>query len=651
MATVSINFTTSNITYQDGDSLICKFDGPFKYVDSFDSYTETTSPSATGNDYLITNIRWSKDYQTWSSWILLSEDANGNKVLPPMEFDAGSDIWLEFKFIRVSNPEPPTPNPVTLENIALNFTTDIPESDIKPPVQTLCPTGDYYKGIKIDCESKDGKLFRIYDLMGPAIQLNRELALAASEMFGWDVCYFKVAADGRTKDVILKEYSLYNVSDIKNIRVVVPDNQFPDNKIMFTPFDMNFEEGFEVHIVKEDFERAFGYCVRPEERDYLYFPLENRLYKVEEPYLYKDFMRDGVYYKANLVKWQDSQNIINTGATASEEAAVVIDDIAQNFDIFNDEKEKEFTQITKPLQYNTINIGAYDFVRSIINSKLDIQKHDINNYFTIVAKYAYDMNTIDYDSLGVMYKTKVDVKETEDRVYTFWFRTNRQVFENLPLEGSPKLINDYPSTNVPNFGMKYDTIIDGMDDNNQGILMNLQYGDTNGDKIYKTKGFEVNVNGTSYNFNKNYLEPWPQNVSSFPNLLIDADQYDQGKLVDSRKWFAGVVSISNEHQTINFNVWEMLFDPNKPAYTQQSTQLKLIFGETQEFNKQAIKNDSYYQLIGGPLQITNIRMLTELINEENQPLMLNRYTVRDNQYAEMIDNALPPLNMTREAVR
>ena len=95
----------------------------------------------------------------------------------------------------------------------------------------------------------------------------------------------------------------------------------------------------------------------------------------------------------------------------------------------------------------------------------------------------------------------------------------------------------------------------------------------------------------------------------------------------------------------------MLFDPNKPAYTQQSTQLKLIFGETQEFDKQAINNDSYYQLIGGPLQITNIRLMNELINEENQPLFLNQYTVRDNQYSRMIDNALPPLNMTRESVR
>ena len=95
----------------------------------------------------------------------------------------------------------------------------------------------------------------------------------------------------------------------------------------------------------------------------------------------------------------------------------------------------------------------------------------------------------------------------------------------------------------------------------------------------------------------------------------------------------------------------MQFDANKPAYVQQTTQLRLIFGETKEFTKQAIQPKVFYELKGSPIQLTNIRLLTELINEENQPLMLNRYTVRDNQYAKMIDNALPPLQMTREPVR
>ena len=181
------------------------------------------------------------------------------------------------------------------------------------------------------------------------------------------------------------------------------------------------------------------------------------------------------------------------------------------------------------------------------------------------------------------------------------------------------------------------------------LKINLQYGDTNGDNAYVTKGFEVFVNNQSYLFDTNYLEPWPD--QSFPNLLVDAKQYNQTQLVDSRKWFAVVLNVSNEYQTLNLNIWEMQFDATKPAYIQQTTQLRLIFGQTLEFTKQEIKPNAFYELKGWPGQLTNVRILTELINEENQPLMLNRYTVRDNQYAEMIDNALPPLKMTREPVR
>lgn len=174
-------------------------------------------------------------------------------------------------------------------------------------------------------------------------------------------------------------------------------------------------------------------------------------------------------------------------------------------------------------------------------------------------------------------------------------------------------------------------------------------GFSHGDNAYVTKGMEVLVNGDSYLFDNTYLQPWPNNT--FPNLLVDAKQYNQGIVKDSRKWFALVLNVSNEYQTMNLNLWEMQFDASKPAYVQQTTQLKLVFGETKEFDRQEIKPGAYYELKGWPGLTTNVRLLTELINEENQPLMLNRYTVRDNQYAEMIDNALPPLKMTREPVR
>lgn len=649
---IDIDFTNNNITYKDGDSLLIQFNSSFGSVDKFTSYSETTSPLPSSNDYLITSIRWSTDNLTWSPWILLPVDVNtGSKTFPTMDFPSGTDISLEFKFIRVSQPQPPVPLPLSLLNITIELDMVQTESPYNPPAATICPYGGNYSGIKVDCGDS---LFRPYPLMGTAIALYDQLSLAVSEIFGHQVCYFKTTADQRSKDFILKEYSLYNVTDVKNVRIVVPDNEFPDNAIQFTPFDMDFESPFEVQIVKEDFERAFGYCVRPEERDYLYFPLENRLYEIQSAYLFKDFMRHGTYYKVTLFKWQDKENVMRP---AGSTAAQLTDELTESFDdLFKAEDEKEFTQITKPLQYNTINIGDWDFVRSHINENLEIKKHDINNYFTIVAKYAYDLNTIEYNALGVRYKTLVNIPEDQDRVYTFWLQANRKTFVNPELK---TVVNDYP-VGSPYHGLSYDTIVDGLLEGvpdpitgvtaaNQGIKFNLQYGDTEGDGIYVTKGMEVIINSTSHQFDTNYLEPWPD--QAFPNLIVDAKQFNQKRLQLERKWFAFVVTISNNYGTANVNVWEMEFDATKPAYTQQTTQLKMLFGETQPHTKQEINPGIYYELVGAPIEFTNIRILTEMINEENQPLMLNRYTVRDNQYAEMIDNALPPLRMTRESGR
>ena len=645
MAKISVDLSTNNITYKDGDSLIVTFNGAFMSVSAFDSYSETTSPASTDNDYFITNLRWSVDNITWSPWLLLERNPDGTKNLPPMNFDSGSNVYIQLKYIRVSQPEPPVPTGLSVTNITMDISTVKTESNYIAPTPKSCPTQDYYKGIRIDCQ---GGLFRVYDLMGPAIALNRELALTVSEMFGHEVCYFKVSSDKRSKDFILKEYSLFNVTDVKNVRVVVPNNEFPDNKIQFTPFDMDFES-FEVHIVKEDFERAFGYCVRPEERDYLYFPLENRMYEIESPYLYKDFMRDGVYYKLTLRKYQDSLNIgIEPGSTAENLEL----ELVQNFDnLFKEENELEFTQITKPLQYKTISTGNFDFVRSEINESLNIKSHDINNYFTIVAKYAYDLGSIDYNALGVKYKTLVNIPETEDRVYTMWFRTNRQIFQNTEF---------VQHVNIDENGMLYDTLLSGIapgiydqvtgaTSTEKGIQINLQYNDTNGNKAYVTKGIQVKINGQDYEFNTNSLEPWPN--QTFPNLVTDATEIVNKYRETGRRWFAMVLNISNQHQSINCNVWEMIFDASKPSYIQQTTQLKLVFSQTLPFTRQAIQPNVYYELVGSPIELTNVRLLNQLINEENQPLMLNRYTVRDNQYAIMIDNALPPLNMGREAVR
>jgi hypothetical protein len=48
------------------------------------------------------------------------------------------------------------------------------------------------------------------------------------------------------KDVVLHEWTLYDVDEPCTIKVIVPNNEFPDSKINFNPFGLDFEMPFEV---------------------------------------------------------------------------------------------------------------------------------------------------------------------------------------------------------------------------------------------------------------------------------------------------------------------------------------------------------------------------------------------------------------------
>ena len=56
---ISIDFNNNNISYKDGDALLIQFNSAWGQVDSFVSYTETTSPIPTTNDFFISSLFFS----------------------------------------------------------------------------------------------------------------------------------------------------------------------------------------------------------------------------------------------------------------------------------------------------------------------------------------------------------------------------------------------------------------------------------------------------------------------------------------------------------------------------------------------------------------------------------------------------------------
>lgn len=97
------------------------------------------------------------------------------------------------------------------------------------------------------------------------------MSATISNMFGICVQYFKTAPDLRSRDIILKEYSLRSVFAQAFIKILVPENQMPTRAIQFNQLMMDaMADEFEVHIVKSTFRQVFGANSHPDVGDYLY---------------------------------------------------------------------------------------------------------------------------------------------------------------------------------------------------------------------------------------------------------------------------------------------------------------------------------------------------------------------------------------------
>ena len=93
--------------------------------------------------------------------------------------------------------------------------------------------------------------------VNPAVNMYRDLSYTINKLFGHDVKYARATPLANGRDFTLKEWTLYDVEEPECFKLLVPNNEFPDNKINFGPYGLDFEMPFEVHIVKQYFEDKF----------------------------------------------------------------------------------------------------------------------------------------------------------------------------------------------------------------------------------------------------------------------------------------------------------------------------------------------------------------------------------------------------------
>lgn len=448
MSAESIEFTSI------GNYRIISWSDSFKNVTNFNGWIIDTEGESFPHIYLYLEYRWSINGSNWSLWTHLDEESIQGLSLSP-----DSPFWIEIRMTAVSDedssPYYPPGTPLSPPIILNDFELDLKYKSVDPrdlmraPVPLLGKELSNYPVVF----NNSAYTFRPYEI-NRAVNLYQDLSNMVNDVFGHECIYYSVQPQGRGKDVVIKEYTIFNVVSEKCVKIMVPGNTFPDAAINFDSFGLNFQQPFEVHIDRKYFESIFGKGSQPRKRDILFLPTTNRIYQIDSMYVFKDINNVPVYFKVQLVKYEirKNTNFINKDAESD-----LLDYTVNTEKLFGEEVKDQEIDITKPQQF-AVNSQRMDEdpIRAYLSRNLPIIESELNNNWTIVFNHYYDLDRLFVDDPDIMnqtspqlnneekdavrWKAPLSLSNSEERSFMCWFRLRNYLDKSkLVPKASPKL--------------------------------------------------------------------------------------------------------------------------------------------------------------------------------------------------------------------
>jgi len=512
------------------------------------------------------SFRYSTDKLNWSLWI----DFDSSDLSPLTTLQLDKPIYISIKYFYNSSiqleGEHLIPN-IKIEQFQLSF---------KPSVETL---PDYIYMPPVECSDEFSPnivvcrnlKFDPYKL-APIVNIIKQLNNSVNQQFGHEVLYFRTGSTA--PDYTFKEYTLQKVIDKKCIKVLVLNNQFPDNKPVFAEFGVDFETPFEIHIVNEYFEEQFGKNSRPRKRDFMYFQKLNRVYEIQGSYSYRDINMEEMYHRVQLVKYNP-----NIDMQMNAENQQAIDDLIVSTDeLFKDELKKEKDDAILPQQFNTTNRIKGDSRKSIDKGLLISDYNQLMNWGPIINNY-YDLSKMT-NNVAVNYKYESNLLENDNLTFSTYFKLIGKTSGNVIfLDGS--------------LGSPID-----------GLKISGQYNRTN--------------NILVLNINLNTL----LKTYTLTDIIFD-------------NWYNLIIEISNEFQQIGVYLYEPIIDSSMTNNWNDFTQ---IFKKIETLTRTIINTTENYKLLKGDLYLSNIRLFNYLVKEENHKLVMSMLTIKDEGNSPIVDN-------------
>ncbi len=539
------------------------------------------------NNHFDYEYRWSQSNGVFSQFNPLNHGTAYGDLLA-ITFDTTKPVWIDVK----SEVTALTPGN-SLSLLSITYTIETVDGIIEscPNYCTECTDPFAMNGcanIEVSC---DANTFNPYALT-KSISVYKQLNNIVTSIFGHEVNYFRTEPDLRTSDVILMEYSLHNVVDNKNVKILVPDNEFPTEANTYDIFGIELAD-FEVHITAEEFESRFGAGKYPRNKDYMFIPIINRMYEISSVSLADEFNKAHSYWRVKLVKYQDRTDVIKGQFDAATD--VLITGIEE---IFGEQIQDEYTKNLKPEIFQSVVSTYRDGIREFVNKKLKIVDYDLKNRWTVVSKNYYDFTKMDLNDTALFYVAPSKVAPGKNVAYTGWFSpqfTNTST-EDYYLFGDNDAITGFKLT-ISNTQFKFH--VNGMEEV-------FTHGITLSKDIWYA--YIVNVNNEFLQLEVNIYSLDPNS-----NIITQVG----GSNILPQMSSNNLVSEFTENRLMPLNLaWESI---------------------------------SHYSLRANNMYMTNIRVFNTPIEFEQHSNVLNQYVVRDNQLAIVIDNAIPSLGFQKYA--
>jgi uncharacterized protein (TIGR02145 family) len=168
------------------------------------------------------------------------------------------------------------------------------------------------------------------------------------------------------------------------------------------------------------------------------------------------------------------------------------------------------------------------------------------------------------------------------------------------------------------------------------MVMNLNYNRTD---VYH--GTDSNGKGYSIRLKKDVAPIPPQTgVHSFTH----------GITFDPAKWYGYIVNINNEFLQLSVSIYSLDITNNTMLPQSSTNNLTNEFTQTVTLTDELVwSTQAKYELRANEMLMTNIRVFDRPIEFEQHSNILNQYVVRDNQYAIIVDNAIPSIGFQKYA--